>query len=53
MSKLIIPGSSNGRTVAFEAINLGSNPSPGAKQTPAERRAFVIQKNMLGLHHAI
>ena len=26
----IIAGSSNGRTVAFEAIYLGSNPSPAA-----------------------
>ena len=29
-----IAGSSNGRTVAFEAINLGSNPSPAAKIFP-------------------
>lgn len=26
-----IPGSSNGRTAAFEAVNVGSNPAPGAK----------------------
>jgi hypothetical protein len=25
-----IAGSSNGRTAAFEAVNLGSNPSPAA-----------------------
>ncbi len=26
-----IPGSSNGRTAAFEAVNRGSNPCPGTK----------------------
>ena len=28
---IFIAGSSNGRTAAFEAVYLGSNPSPAAK----------------------
>ena len=31
ISQLSIAGSSKGRTVAFEAINLGSNPSPAVE----------------------
>ena len=30
----ILAGSSNGRTAAFEAVNLGSNPSPAAMIFP-------------------
>ena len=28
---IVIPGSSNGRTAAFEAVYRGSNPCPGTK----------------------
>lgn len=28
---IVAPGSSNGRTTAFGAVYLGSNPSPGTK----------------------
>jgi hypothetical protein len=38
------PGSSNGRTAAFEAVNLGSNPSLGASDLPV-REVGGIKKN--------
>ena len=38
-----IPGSSNGRTTAFEAVYLGPNPSPGAtKKTMPKHGLFLL-----------
>ena len=33
-----LAGSSKGRTAAFDAVNLGSNPSPAAKEKNYERK---------------
>lgn len=44
-----ITGSSNGRTVAFEAINWGSNPCPVAKLTPLRCFYFDTGKKQIDL----
>lgn len=38
---LITAGSSNGRTGAFEALYLGSNPSPATRSEAQLRRAWI------------
>ena len=37
------PGSSNGRTAAFEAVNRGSNPCPGTKTITAKAVLFLVK----------
>ena len=44
-----ITGSSNGRTVAFEAINWGSNPCPVAKLTPFRCFYFSTRRKQIDL----
>lgn len=49
-SESVIAGSSNGRTAAFEAVSLGSNPSPRATSFASDVASQVARERS-GINH--